>query len=184
MSIDLDISATIMNYVLISSHNVDVAHMLACVAGGFFFFGVFFLRGSQSYSWVTAARMLKRGRNRKRHRPLPSPLPHRFLFRPRFCFRAVLSLILRNTKHERKYTTTKKTASYASYAYVWACPIKMRERIERVQYFKSKGNVATMLKQSLQEIKPTWHIKTTYNIWVGVKWFNIDCQQHFLKEYA
>ena len=37
MSIDLDISATIMNYVLISSHNVDVARMLARVAGGFFF---------------------------------------------------------------------------------------------------------------------------------------------------
>ena len=44
MSIDLDISATIMNYVLISSHNVDEALMLARVAGGFF--GVFFLRGS------------------------------------------------------------------------------------------------------------------------------------------
>ena len=37
MSIDLDISAIIMNYVLISSsHNVDVARMLARVAGGFF----------------------------------------------------------------------------------------------------------------------------------------------------
>ena len=35
MSIDLDISATIMNYVLISSHNVDVALMLARVTGGF-----------------------------------------------------------------------------------------------------------------------------------------------------
>ena len=36
MSIDLDISAIIMNYVLISSHNVDVARMLARVAGGYF----------------------------------------------------------------------------------------------------------------------------------------------------
>ena len=36
MSIDLDISATIMNYVFISSQNVDVARMLARAAGGFF----------------------------------------------------------------------------------------------------------------------------------------------------
>ena len=79
--------------------------MLARVAGGFF--GVFFLRGSKSKSLVTAARMLKRGPNRKRHRPLPSPLPHHFLFRPRFCFRAVVSLTLRNTKHKGKYTTKK-----------------------------------------------------------------------------
>ena len=97
--------------------------------------------------------MLKRGRNRKRHRPLPSPLPHRFLFRPRFCFRAVVSLTLRNTKHKRKYTTTKNRQLR-----------KLREGIERVQYFESKGNVATMLKQSLQEIKPTGHIKTTFNM--------------------
>ena len=48
--------------------------------------------------------------------------------------------------------------------YVWACPIKVREGIERRQYFKSKGNVAAMMKQSLQEIKPTWRIKTTFNM--------------------
>lgn len=173
MSIDLDISAIIMNYVLISSHNVDVARMLARVAGGFFLC-VFFLRGSQSKSWVTAVRMLKQGRNRKRHRPLPSPLPHRFLFRPRFCFRAVVSLTLRNAKHKGKYTTKKTPVSYASYAYVWACPMKMREGIERVQYFKSKENVVTMLKQSLKEIKSTWHINEEAS-----KGFNIDCQQHF-----
>ena len=70
---------------------------------------------------------------------------------------ARLYLLLYETQKEKN--TTKK-----SYAYVWACPIKVGEGIERVQYFKSKGNVATMLKQSLQEIKPTWHIKTTYNM--------------------
>ena len=65
-----------------------------------------------------------------------------------FNIRAVVSLTLRNTK--RKNTTKK-----AMRPYVWACPIKVREGIERRQYFKSKGNVATMLKQSLQEIKST-----------------------------
>ena len=57
--------------------------------------------------------------------------------------------------------------------------MKVREGIERVQYFKSKENVATMLKQSVKEIKSTWHINEEAS-----KGFNIDCQQHFEKEYA
>ena len=52
--------------------------------------------------------------------------------------------------------------------------MKVGEGIERVQYFKSKENVATMLKQSLKEIKSTWHINEEAS-----KGFNIDCQQHF-----
>ena len=52
--------------------------------------------------------------------------------------------------------------------------MKVREGIERVQYFKSKENVATMLKQSLQEIKSTWQIYEEAS-----NGFNIDCQQHF-----
>ena len=53
------------------------------------------------------------------------------------------------------YETQKEKTQQKKLAYVWACQIKVGEGIERVQYFKSKGNVVTMLKQSSQEIKPT-----------------------------
>lgn len=101
--------------------------------------------------------MLKRGRNRKRHRPLPSPLPHRFLFSLFFVLGSAfarLSLLLYETRNTKENTQQQKNRQLR----------KLREGIERVQYFESKGNVATMLKQSLQEIKPTGHIKTKSNM--------------------
>ena len=134
-----------MNYVLISSHNVDVARMLARVAGGFFLC-VFFLRGSQSKSWVTAAGMLKQGRNRKRHRPLPSPLPHRFLFRPRFCFRAVVSLTLRNAKHKGKHTT-KNPPSVTQTMHMFGC----------VQWRWEKGSNGFSISKARKMLRPCWN---------------------------
>ena len=104
--------------------------------------------------------MLKRGRNRKRHRPLPRPSLVVFFFVPGSAF-AWLNILLYETRNTKEKTTTTTTTTknrqlrIASYVYVWACPIKVREGIERVQYFKSKGNVTTKLKQSLREVKPT-----------------------------
>ena len=103
--------------------------------------------------------MLKRGRNRKRHRPLPRPSLVVLFFVPGSAF-ARLNILLYETRNKKEKTTTTTTTKnrqlrIASYVYVWACPIKVREGIERVQYFKSKENVTTMLKQSLREVKPT-----------------------------
>ena len=53
------------------------------------------------------------------HCLLPSPLSHRFLFRPRFSFRAAESLTLRITKKTKQTNNNKKnsktTTSYAGY---------------------------------------------------------------------
>ena len=115
--------------------------------------------------------MLKQGRNRKRHRPLPSPFPHRFLFRPRFCFRAVVSLTLRNAKHKGKYTTKKTPVSFASYAYVWACPMKVS---------------GFSISKARKMLRPCWNKvyrksnRLTY-LWGGVKWFQHRLSTTLLK---
>ena len=67
---------------------------------------------------------------------------------------ARLYLLLYETQNKKTQQQQKTPATQAMNMF-WACPIKVREGIERVQYFRSKGNVATMLKQSLQEFKPT-----------------------------
>ena len=64
--------------------------------------------------------MLKRGRNRKRHRPLPRPSLVVFFFVPGSAF-ARLNILLyetRNTKEKTKQQQQQqqKTASYASQA--------------------------------------------------------------------
>lgn len=84
-----------------------------------------------------------------------------------FSFQVLLSrgCISYFTKHERKNNNNKKPlATHRKLCICLGVSNKVREGIERVQYFKRKGNVTTMLKQSLQEVKPTWHIKTTYNM--------------------
>ena len=150
----------------------------------FFFFGVFFLRGSQSNNWVTATRMLKRGRNRKRHRPLPSPLPHRFLFRPRFCFRAVVSLTLRNTKHKRKTQQQQQQKPPATHRKLCIClgVSNKGERRDRTGFSISKAR---------EMLRPCWNkfyrksnrldISKQHIIWGGVKWFQHRLSTTLLK---
>ena len=55
--------------------------------------------------WAVPRRTMGKGGEGRRFSP--HPLPHHFLFCPRFCFRAAQSLTLR--------TTNKKTVSYAGY---------------------------------------------------------------------
>ena len=68
---------------------------LCCVAGGFF--GVLF-------SFVVKSKRFSSAFS-------PRPLPDHVLFRPRFNFRATVTLTLRTTKE----INTTKTASYAGY---------------------------------------------------------------------
>lgn len=83
---------------------------LTCVAGGFLCFVKQEIQRRESWTEVETKRWGRgRGRRQKSHAFSPRLFPRHFLFRPRFSFRAVLSLTLRNTTVEAH----QKTVSYA-----------------------------------------------------------------------